>query len=227
MKLTGERVRFGLAVFGLTALVVFVLSSCSDSKPEASPSNGTSSSGPGQSSGTPVPSASTPVLTALPTPSTPWPTPKVTGAPADDAPLADRITFAISKQTQIAAGRAAKTTVKCPGIDKVEAAGQHKLDCTVTYAGKPFTGTLTVDSKQYTASYKFTSEEVAIVRAKVVDAVLRAASDAAKVTCEMEDVGIVVHSGLPIGCNVTTTGNAVQEYRAQVTGNGQVTVKKA
>jgi hypothetical protein len=215
----------------LVVLAVFLLTSCSDSKEGSGTSSSAtpppSSSGPAESSGTPIPTASTPALTPLPPPGAAWPTPKVTGAPADDAPLAERITFAISKQTQIAAGRAAKTTVKCPGIDKVETAGQHSLDCTVTYGGKPFTGKLTVDAKQYSASYKFTSSKVAIVRAKVIDAVLRAAPGAAKVTCEMDEIGIVVNDGPPIGCDVTTTANAVQPYQAQVTGNGQVSVKKA
>jgi len=216
----------------LVVLAVFLLTSCSDSPKDAgtapsAPSTGAGSPTAGESSSTPIPTASKPVLTPLPTPGTAWPTPKVTGAPADDAPLAERITFAISKQTQIAAGRAAKTTVKCPGIDKVETAGQHSLDCTVTYGGKPFTGKLTVDAKQYSASYKFTSSKVAIVRAKVIDAVLRAAPGAAKVTCEMDEIGIVVNDGPPIGCDVTTTANAVQPYQAQVTGNGQVQVKKA
>ncbi|HWD81155.1 MAG TPA: hypothetical protein VG497_19815 [Kribbella sp.] len=208
------------------ALVAFALAACSDSKPEGSSSPAPSSSAPtvGESS---IPTASTPSLTPLPTPSKPWPTPKVTGAPADDAPLAERITFAISQQTQIAAGRAATTTVKCPGIDKVETAGQHSLDCTVTYSGKSFTGKLTVDAKQYSASYKFTSAQVAIVRAKVIDAVLRSAAGASKVTCDMDEVGIVVHDGPPIGCDVTTTANAVQPYKASVTGNGQVKVEKA
>lgn len=219
--------RFGLAVFGLSALAVFLLSACSDSKPEAgsTPAPSTpASSGP---SSAPIPSASTPSLTALPTPSKPWPTPKVTGAPADDAPLADRIRFAIAKQAQIAAGKAATTTVKCPGIETAETPGKHDLTCTVTYAGKPYSGTLTVDAKQYSASYKFTSESVAIVRAKVVDAVLRSVTDAAKVTCTMDDVAVVKHSGEPIACDVTTTANAVQPYKAQVSGNGQVLVAKA
>ncbi|HZX08924.1 hypothetical protein [Kribbella sp.] len=210
----------------LAVAAVLVLASCSDTKKEA---GGAPSTTPPVTPtvGGSIPTASTPVLTPLPTPSTPWPTPKVTGGPADDAPLAERITFAIAKKTQIAAGRAARTSVKCPGIDKVETAGQHDLDCTVTYSGKPFTGKLTVDAKQYSASYKFTSEEIAIVRPKVMDAVLRAAPGAAKVTCEMEDIGIVVHDGLPIGCDVTTTANAVQPYKATITGNGEVMVKKA
>ncbi|WP_410788264.1 hypothetical protein [Kribbella sp. C-35] len=226
MTLSRDR---ALAALGLSVLAVFVLSSCSDSKPSAgstpSASSSTSSSAPPSSA--PIPTASTPSLTPLPTPSKPWPTPKVTGAPADDAPLASRITFAISKQAQIAAGKAAATTVKCPGIDKVETAGKHELTCTVTYAGKPYSGTLTVDAKQYTASYKFTSESVAIVRAKVVDAVLRTVTDAAKVTCTMDDVAVVKHSDAGIACDVTTTANAVQPYKAQVSGNGQVLVAKA
>jgi hypothetical protein len=214
-----------LAVVGLSALALFLLSACSDSKPDAvSTPSAPSSSAP---STAPIPTASTPTLTALPTPSKPWPTPKVTGEPANDAPLAERITFAISKQAQIAAGKTATTTVKCPGIDKVETAGNHELTCTVTYAGKSYTGTLTVDAKQYSASYKFTSQSVAIVRAKVVDAVLRTVTDAAKVTCTMDDVAVVKHSGEPIGCDVTTTTNAVQPYKAQVSGNGQVLVAKA
>jgi hypothetical protein len=232
MALSRDRLRFGLAIFGLSALAMFLLSACSDSSPDAgsSPSapgaTGQPSSSPPPSSA-PIPTASTPSLTPLPTPSTPWPTPKVTGAPADDAPLASRIRFAIAKQAQIAAGRAATTTVKCPGIETVEKAGQHELTCTVTYAGKSYSGTLTVDAKQYSASYKFTSESVAIVRAKVVDAVLRTVTDAAKVTCTMDEVAVVKHSGAPIACDVTTTANAVQPYKAQVSGNGQVLVAKA
>ncbi|TQJ12603.1 hypothetical protein [Kribbella jejuensis] len=228
MLLTGDRRRSGLAAFGVLVLGVLLLSACSDSQPDASPSTSAGSSGPSSPAvGSPIPTASTPVLTPLPTPSKPWPMPAVTGAPADDAALAERITFAISKQTQIAAGRAAKTTVKCPGIDTVETAGQHSLDCTVTYSGKSFTGKLTVDAKQYSASYKFTSAQVAIVRAKVIDAVLRTAAGASKVTCDMDEIGIVVPDGPPIGCDVTTTANAVQPYKASVTGNGQVHVEKA
>jgi hypothetical protein len=229
MKLSRDRVRFGLAVFGLSALAVFLLSACSDDKPAAgsSPSASSSSSPSAPSSSAPIPTASTPSLTPLPTPSKPWPTPKVTGEPAGDAPLASRITFAISKQAQIAAGKAATTTVKCPGIDKVETAGNHELTCTVTYAGKSYSGTLTVDAKQYSASYKFTSPSVAIVRAKVVDAVQRSVSDAAKVTCTMDDVAVVKTADAGIACDVTTTANAVQPYKAQVSGNGQVLVAKA
>jgi hypothetical protein len=218
-----SHLRFGLAVFSLSALVVFVLSACSDSKPESSnspaPTTGTSSA--------PIPTASTPSLTPLPTPSKPWPEPKVTGEPAEDAPLADRIRFAIAKEAQIAAGKAAATTVKCPGIEDAESPGKHELTCTVTYARKSYSGTLTVDAKQYSASYKFTSESVAIVKAKVVDAVLRTVPDAAKVTCTMDDVAVVKHSGTGIACDVTTTANAVQPYKAQVSGNGQVLVAKA
>jgi hypothetical protein len=227
MVLTRERVRFGLAVFGLSALVVFLLSACSDSKPEAG--NSPSASAPSSSapSSAPVSSASSPSLTPLPTPTKPWPTPKVTGEPAADAPLAERITFAIAKQAQIAAGKAATTKVKCPGLDTVETPGKHELTCTVTYAGKSYGGTLTVDAKQYSASYKFTSDSVAIVKAKVIDAVQRSVTDAAKVTCTMDDVAVVKHSGAPIACDVTTTANAVQPYKAQVSGNGQVLVAKA
>ncbi|MFI6831214.1 hypothetical protein ACIBG5_29220 [Kribbella sp. NPDC050241] len=221
-----DHLRFGLTVFGLSAVMVFVLAACSDSKPQAA-DDSPGPSTPKSSSNSPIPTASTPALTPLPTPSKPWPTPKVTGEPANDAPLADRIRFAIAKQAQIAAGKSATTTVKCPGIDDVEKPGNHSLTCTVTYGGKPYTGTLTVDAKQYTASYKFTSDSVAIVKAKVVDAVLRTAPDAAKVTCTMADVAVVKHSGEPIACDVTTMSNAVEPYEAQISGNGQVLVAKA
>jgi hypothetical protein len=224
MALSGQRLRFGLAVFGLSALAVFLLSACSDSKPEAA---NTPAPSTGSSSSAPIPTASTPSLSPLPTPSKPWPTPKVTGAPADDAPLADRIRFAIAEQAQIAAGKAATTTVKCPGIETAETPGKHELTCTVTYAGKPYSGTLTIDAKQYSATYKFTSDSVAIVKPKVVDAVLRTVTDAAKVTCTMDDVAVVKHSDAGIACDVTTTANAVQPYKAQVSGNGQVLVAKA
>jgi len=228
MRFTRERLRFGLAVFGLSALAVFLLSACSDTKPQAGASPAPSSAGPSApASSTPIPTASKPSLTPLPTPSKPWPTPKVTGEPADDAPLAERIRFAIAKQAQLAAGKAATTTVKCPGIDSAESPGKHELTCTVTYAGKSYSGTLTVDAKQYSASYRFTSESVPIVKAKVVDAVLRTVTDAAKVTCTMDNVAVVKHSGDPIACDVTTTGNAVQPYKAQISGNGQVLVAKA
>jgi hypothetical protein len=222
---TRGRLRFGLAVFGLSAVAVFLLAACSDSKPEAD--NSPAPSGPVGSTSAPVPTPSTPSLPQLPAPSKPWPTPKVTGAPEDDAPLADRIRFAIAKQAQVTAGKAATTTVKCPGIETAEKPGKHELTCTVTYAGKPYTGTLTIDAKQYSASYKFTSDEVAIVKPKVVDAVLRTVNDAAKVTCTMEDVAVVKPAGPPLSCDVTTTGNAVQPYKAQVSGNGQVLVTKA
>jgi len=221
---SAHHLRFGLAVFGLSAIAVFALTACSDSKPEAGGTPAPSTPG---SSSAPIPTASTPSLTPLPTPSKPWPTPKVTGEPENDAPLAERIQFAIAKQAQIAAGKTAATTVKCPGIEDAEKPGNHELTCTVTYAGKPYTGTLTVDAKTYTASYKFTSESVAIVKPKVIDAVLRTAADAAKVTCTMDDVAVVKHSGNGIACDVTTTANTVQPYKAQVSGNGQVLVAKA
>ncbi|MDX6282146.1 MAG: hypothetical protein QOH03_3217 [Kribbellaceae bacterium] len=226
--LTPGRAKFGVAVFGLSALLVFLVAGCSDSTPEAgsgSTPSATGSSGP--SSSAPIPTASKPTLTPLPTPSKPWPTPSVKGEPASDAPLAQRIRFAISKQAQITAGRAATTTVNCPGIDKAETAGKHTLTCTVTYEGKSYTGELTVDAKQYSASYKFTSDSVAIVRAKVVDAVLRTVPGAAKVTCTMDDVAVVKHTAEGIACDVTTTANAVQPYKAQISGNGQVLVAKA
>ena len=210
-----------VAVLGLSALAVFALTACSDSDPEAG-----NTPAPSTPASAPIPTPSTPSLTPLPTPSKPWPTPKVTGAPENDAPLARRIQFAIAKQAQIAAGKAAATTVKCPGIEAADEPGKHELTCTVTYAGKAYSGTLTVDAKTYTASYKFTSESVPIVKPKVVDAVLRAAPDAAKVTCTMDDVAVVKHSGKPIACDVTTTANAVQPYKAQVSGNGQVLVAK-
>jgi hypothetical protein len=167
-------------------------------------------------------------MTPLPTPSRPWPTPKVTGAPDSDAPLAQRIRFAISKQAQIAAGKAATTTVNCPGIDDVEKAGQHELTCTVAYLGKSYSGKLTVDAKQYSATYKFTSDSVAIVKDKVVDAVQRTVPGAAKVTCTMDAVAVIKHTDpRGIACDVTTVANAVQPYRAQVSGDGRVLVAKA
>jgi hypothetical protein len=225
MLLRRERLRFGLAVFGLSALAVFLLSACSDSKPDAADTP--ASANPSSSAPSSIPTASTPSLTPLPTPSGAWPTPKVTGEPENDAPLADRIRFAIAKEAQIAAGKAAGTKVKCPGIETAETPGKHELTCTVSYAGKSYAGTLTIDAKQYSASYKFTSESVAIVKPKVIDAVLRTAADAAKVTCTMDDVAVVKHSGAPIACDVTTTANAVQPYKAQVSGNGQVLVARA
>ena len=219
--LSGE-LRLGLAVFGLAAVLVFVLAGCSDSKPEKE-SGGT----PSAPTSAPIPTASNPTLTPLPTPSKPWPTPKVTGQPASDAPLAQRIRFAISKQAQIAAGKAASTTVSCPGIEDAEKPGTHDLTCTVTYGGKSYPGKLTIDAKQYSATYKFTSDSVPIVRAKVVDAVQRTVTGAAKVTCTMDDVAVVKHTSQGISCDVTTTDNAVQPYRAQISGNGQVLVTKA
>ena len=222
--LSGE-LRLGLVAFGLAAVLVFVLAGCSDSKPDAK-SGGTPSASGGPTSA-PIPTASTPSLPPLPTPSKPWPTPKVTGQPAADAPLAKRIQFAISKQAQIAAGKAATTTVSCPGIADAEKPGTHNLTCTVTYAGKAYPGTLTIDAKQYSATYKFTSDSVPIVRAKVVDAVQRTVANASKVTCTMDDVEVVKHTAQGISCDVTTTDNAVQPYRAQISGNGQVLVTKA
>ena len=44
----------------------------------------------------------------------------------------------------------------------------------------------------------------------------------------MEDVAVVKSAGPPgLACDVTTTANAVQPYKAQVSGNGQVLVTKA
>jgi hypothetical protein len=220
--LTRGRIGVGTAVCS----ALFLLSACSDSKPEAgdSPAPSASSSAP---SSAPIPTASTPSLTPLPTPSKPWPTPKVTGQPEPDAPLAERIQFAISKQAQIAAGKAATTAVSCPGISDAEKPGTHDLTCTVSYAGKSYPGKLTIEAKQYSATYKFTSDSVPIVRAKVIDAVQRTVTGAAKVTCTMDDVAVVKHTSEGISCDVTTTDNAVQPYRAQISGNGQVLVSKA
>jgi hypothetical protein len=199
-----------LAVLGLA-----VATGCSDTPPD-------------KASGSPAPSSTPPApSTPLPTPSKPWPTPKVTGAPDPEAPLAQRIRFAISKQAQIAAGRAATTTVNCPGIDNVEKAGQHELTCTVTYSGKSYSGTLTVDAREYSATYKFASDSVAIVKDKVLDAVLRTVPGAAKVTCTMDAVAVIKHTDPQgIACGVTTAANAVQPYRAQVSGDGRVLVAK-
>jgi hypothetical protein len=227
--MTPSRTRFGLAVFGLSALAVFLVAGCSDTAPDAKSGDTPAPSTPatGSSSSAPIPTASTPTLKPLPTPSKPWPTPSVKGEPASDAPLAQRIRFAISKQAQIAAGKAAITTVSCPGIENAEKPGTHNLTCTVTYAGKSYPGKLTIDAKQYSASYKFTSDSVAIVKPKVVDAVLRTVPGAAKVTCTMDDVAVVKHTEQGISCDVTTTANAVQPYKAQVSGNGQILVSKA
>ena len=65
------------------------------------------------------------------------------------------------------------------------------------------------------------------MKAKVVDAVLRTAPGASKVTCTMDDVTVVKHTSEGIACDVTTTENAVQPYNAQVSGNGQILVAKA
>jgi hypothetical protein len=208
----------------LAGLGLAVAAACSDTPPDKASGSPAPSSKP---SG-PIPTASTPTMTPLPTPSKPWPTPKVTGAHASDAPLAQRIRFAISKQAQIAAGKAATTTVNCPGIDDVEKAGQHELTCTVTYSGKSYSGKLTVDAKQYSATYKFTSDSVAIVKDKVVDAVQRTVPGASKVTCTMDAVAVVKHTDPQgIACDVTTVANAVQPYRAHVSGDGRVLVAKA
>jgi hypothetical protein len=211
-----------LAVLGLA-----VAAGCSDTtQDKASGSSAPSSTPPSTSAS--IPTTSTQTMTPLPTPSKPWPTPKVTGAPDPEAPLAQRIRFAISKQAQIAAGRAATTTVNCPGIDNVEKAGQHELTCTVTYSGKPYSGTLTVDAKEYSATYRFTSDSVAIVKDKVLDAVRRTVPDAAKVTCTMDAIAVINHTDPQgIACDVTTVANAVQPYRAQVSGDGRVLVAKA
>ncbi len=211
-------------VLGAAAVSLLLFAGCSDEPPEA---GSTPTSSAPATTGGPLPTASTPTLTPLPTPSKPWPTPTVTGAPDSDAPLAQRIRFAISKQAQIAAGKAATTKVTCPGIDDSEKPGTHDLTCTVTYAGKSYSGQLTIEAKQYSATYKFTSESVAIAKAKVVDAVLRAAAGAAKVTCTMDDVTVVKHTSEGIACDVTTVGNAVEPYRARISGNGQVLVAKA
>jgi hypothetical protein len=220
------------AVMLVTAGVLALTAACSDSAPDAAsgspqPSGTTSSSAPPSGPAT-IPTASTPSLTPLPTPSEPWPTPVVPGKPDADAPLARRIQFAVAKQAQIAAGKAARTTVSCPGIDAADQPGRHQLNCTITYAGKSYPGTLTVDAKQYSATYKFSSDSVAIVKAKVVDAVQRSAQDAAKVTCTMDAVAVVKHTDAQgIACDVTTVANAVQPYRAQVSGDGRVLVTKA
>ncbi|GAA1597794.1 hypothetical protein GCM10009789_59670 [Kribbella sancticallisti] len=226
--LTPGHTRFGLTVFVLSALAVFLLAGCSDSEPDAqsgTPAPSTSATAP--STPAPIPTASTPTLTPLPTPSKPWPTPSVKGEPASDAPLAQRIRFAIAKQAQIAAGKAATTKVSCPGIEDAEKPGTHNLTCTVTYAGKSYPGKLTVEAKQYSASYKFTSDSVAIVKPKVIDAVLRTVPGAAKVTCTMDNVAVVKHTSEGIACDATTTENAVQPYKAQISGNGQILVTKA
>ncbi|MFC9693101.1 hypothetical protein ACFTSF_31410 [Kribbella sp. NPDC056951] len=223
--LTGERLRFGLAVFGVSALAVFLLTACSDTDPKSGSTP--SASGPSVPSSAPIPTASTPTLKPLPRPTKPFPTPTVTGAPESDAPLANRIRFAIAKQTQVTAGKAAKTTVNCPGIDAADKPGNHTLKCTVTYAGKPFTGTLTVNAQPYNASYKFTSEQVAVVKEKVVDAVLRAVPDASNIACTMDLVAVVPSSGDGIRCDVTTTANAVVPHNARISGDGKILVAKA
>jgi hypothetical protein len=213
---------FVLAVLGLA-----VATGCSDTPPDKA-SGLPAPSSPAPSKSASIPTTSTLTMTPLPTPTKPWPTPKVTGAPDPEAPLAQRIRFAISKQAQIAAGRAATTTVNCPGIDNVEKAGQHELTCTVTYSGKSYSGTLTVDAKEYSATYRFTSDSVAIVKDKVVDAVRRTVPGAAKVACTMDAIAVIKHTDPQgIACGVTTVANTVQPYRAQVSGDGRVLVAKA
>jgi len=208
----------------LGAIVALAVAGCSDDPPQATAP--TTTPPPLQTSA--IPTASQPTLTPLPTPTKPWPTPKVTGTPAEDAPLAQRIRFAVARQAQIAAGKAAPTTVACPELDTVEKPGHHELTCTVTYAGKSYPGKLVVDAEQYSATYKFTSDSVPIVREKVVDAVRRTAPGAAKVTCTMDAVAVVKHSDPQgIACDVTTVANAVQPYRAMVSGDGRVLVAKA
>lgn len=214
-------------VLGTVALGLVLLAGCSDEPPDNAGGTPAPSNPSAPSTSAPIPTASTPTLTPLPKPTKPWPTPKVTGAPDDDAALAKRIRFAISKEAQLAAGKAATTTVSCPGIEDAEKPGEHDLSCTVTYAGKAYSGRLKIDAKQYSATYKFTSDSVAIVKPKVVDAVLRAASGAAKVTCTMDDVAVVKHTSDGIACDVTTVANAVQPYKAQVSGDGRIIVAKA
>ncbi|GAA1661984.1 hypothetical protein GCM10009744_64670 [Kribbella alba] len=216
-----------MKLHGIALLGVLALAGCSDTPADNAGGSPTSSGTTSAPSSAPIPTASTPSLTPLPTPTKPWPTPSVKGAPESDAPLAQRIRFAVSKQAQIAAGKAATTTVNCPGIESAEKPGQHSLTCTVTYAGKSYPGKLTIDAKQYSATYKFTSESVAIVRPKVVDAVQRTVTGAAKVTCTMDEVAVVKHTSQGISCDVTTVDNAVQPYRARISGNGQVLVTKA
>jgi hypothetical protein len=215
------------AVFLLAALGLTAIAGCTDEPVEesgGSPSPVTTR----PTSTASVPTRPVPSLTALPTPDKPWPAPTVTGAPEPDAPLAQRIRFAVAKQAQIAAGKAATTTVSCPGLNAAEEPGEHNLTCTVTYAGHSYPGRLTVNAKQYSATYRFTSDSVPVVKDKVVDAVLRTAPGAAKVTCTMDAVAVVKPTDPKgIACEVTTAANAVQSYRAQVSGDGSVLVAKA
>jgi hypothetical protein len=216
-----------MAVFLLAALGLAATAGCTDGPLESS--GGPSSPATARPTSTAsVPTAPVPSLTALPTPRKPWPTPTVTGAPEPDAPLAQRIRFAVAKQAQIAAGKAATTTVSCPGLDDAEEPGEHNLTCTVTYAGHSYPGRLTVNAKQYSATYRFTSDSVPVVKDKVVDAVLRTAPRAAKVTCTMDAVAVVKPTDPNgIACKVTTVANTVQPYRAQVSGDGSILVAKA
>lgn len=201
--------------------VVLLFAGCSDTPEGRSRVTDPPSVGPGD-----IPTPSQSPLTPMKKPTAPWPTPSITGAPPGEAPLAERIRFAIAKQAQVVAGKAAPTTVSCPGLDEVEETS--RLPCTVTYAGRKYTGTLTVNPKRYSATYKFTSDSVPIVRAKVVDAVLRAAPNPHRVTCTMDEVTVVKHTDQQgISCDVHTTGNAVVPYRARVSGDGKVHVVKA
>ncbi|HEY3004084.1 MAG TPA: hypothetical protein VGJ44_17190 [Kribbellaceae bacterium] len=206
------------AVLGLVAVAALIpVAGCTDDPPAQA--NGT----PSASSSTPAAAATT--LPPMTKPATPWPTPTVTGAPADDAPLADRIRFAIAKQAQLAAGQAAPTTVSCPGLDDLGSGdGERAFTCTVTYARTSYDGKLTVDASRYTAKYHFTSDSVPVVRAKVVDAVVRAATDPAAVTCTMDDMAVVQYADPKgIACSVTTTSGAAESWTVRVSGDGRVT----
>jgi hypothetical protein len=219
--MTVRRVLAGLLAAGALAFAA----GCSDS-PADDPSGASTVQGTSSTPSTPTPPRET--LPPLPKPSKPWPAPKVTGAPADDAPLADRIRFSIAKRVQVAAGKAGKTTVSCPGLDEVESgSGSKTITCTVTYGGQSFSGRLVVDAKRYSASYSFTSESVAVARAKVVDAVTRVAVNPARVSCTMGDVAVVKHADPSgIACTVTDTAGAESQYTARVSGDGKVTAAK-
>lgn len=214
------------ALLGLFAAGALVCAAgCSD-RPSADP--GVGSTVQGQATSTTPASTPPETLPPLPNPSKPWPVPTVTGAPAEDAPLADRIRFSIAKQVQVAAGKAAKTTVSCPGLDDVgSGSGSHTITCTVTYGGQSFTGRLVVDAKRYSATYDFTSDSVAVAKPKVVDAVTRAAVRPAKVDCTMGAVAVLKHAD-PNGldCTVTDTSGAEAAYTVRVSGDGKVTAAK-
>jgi hypothetical protein len=220
--MTVRRLLLGLVTAGALAVTA---AGCSDSSAD-DPDGASTVQGTSSTPTTPAPPPQT--LPALPKPSKAWPTPSVTGAPADDAPLADRIRFSIAKRVQVAAGKAGKTTVSCPGLDEVESgSGSRTITCTVTYGGQSFSGRLVVDAKRYSASYSFTSESVAVARAKVVDAVTRVAVNPAKVSCTMGDVAVVKHADPDgIACTVTDTAGAETQYTARVSGDGKVTAAK-